>query len=204
MCKAGSVIDPYLPLLPHVSTGINSQTCSNPDVFNYVIETPSLYTHQQLKAYKSLEAYKHFVNGWVSNVTVCRVMSHQETFIVTARVTHSQRISETLVQAWLAVEQVRVVFCAHCTCMAGLGEVCSHIVSIFFTVDANTRLKQSTSCTSLPCSWLPPPFSSVPYAKIADIDFSAPTQKRRKTLEPSSAVPQSSTDSSSEAIPFYI
>ena len=36
-------------------------------------------------------------------------------------------------------------------------------------------------------------FSSVPYAQIADIDFSAPTQKQRKTLEQSFSVPQSSS-----------
>ena len=127
------------------------------------------------------------MDGWVGNLVVCRVPSRQHVFMVTARVRHSQRVSATPVHAWVAVEQVGVVLYAHCTCMAGLGEACSHIAAILFTLDANTRTKQMTSCTSLPCSWLPPTLSSVPYAQIADIDFSAPMQKRKKTLKQSSS-----------------
>ena len=35
------------------------------DVYNYLILTSSL-TYDQLKAYKSLEGYNHFINGWVT------------------------------------------------------------------------------------------------------------------------------------------
>ena len=87
---------------------------------------------------------------------------------------HLQRV---FAYAWVAVEQVWVVLCAHRTCMAGLGEACSHIPAVLFTLDANTGTKQITSCTSLLCSRLPPTLSSVPYAQIAELDFSAPTQK---------------------------
>ena len=73
-----------------------------------------------------------------------------------------------------------MVVCAHCTCMAGLGEACSHIAALLFTVKANTQVKKRTACTSLPCSWLPPTFCSVPYAQLSDIDFSTPQQKRKK------------------------
>ena len=31
-----------------------------PDIYNYLITTPTLYTRDKLKAYKSLEAYKYF------------------------------------------------------------------------------------------------------------------------------------------------
>ena len=37
------------------------------------------------------------------------------------------------------------------------------------------------SCTSLPCSWLPPTFKSVPFAPISDIDFTDP-KKRLKAI----------------------
>ena len=39
------------------------------DIYNYLILTPGM-THEQLKAYKSLEGYNHFINGWVSGITV--------------------------------------------------------------------------------------------------------------------------------------
>ena len=69
---------------------------------------------------------------------------------------------------------------AHCTCMAGLGEACSHIAALLFTVEANTRVKKRTVCTSLPCSWLPPTFRSVPYAQLSDIDSQHLSRKGRR------------------------
>ena len=74
-------------------------------------------------------------------------------------------------KAWVAVEHVGTVLCGHCTCMAGLGDVCSHVAAILFTIDANTQLKNNTASTSLPCSWLPPTFQHVTYSEFVDIDF---------------------------------
>ena len=66
--------------------------------------------------------------------------------------------------------------------MAGLGEVCSHIAAVLFLMEANTKIKANTSCTSLPCYWLPPPMQSVSYVPIAEIDFTTPARKRQKML----------------------
>ena len=50
LAKIGSVIEPYLPS-PVPSIDWQSwPDVQYPDIFNYLIETPSLYTHQQLKA----------------------------------------------------------------------------------------------------------------------------------------------------------
>ena len=148
--------------------------------FNYLVATPSLYTQDQLKAYKSLDAYNLFVNGWVSNVSVVSLASCPGTFLALAQVKHSQRISASPLKPWIAVEKVGTVLCAHCTCKAGLGEACSHIAALLFALEANTQMKKTLSCTSLPCSWLPPSFRSVPYAPVSEIDFSTPRQKRIK------------------------
>lgn len=43
------------------------------DVYNYLILTPSLYTHEQLKAYKGLNGYNFYANRWVSDVNVTSV-----------------------------------------------------------------------------------------------------------------------------------
>jgi len=82
------------------------------------------------------------------------------------------------------VEQSGIIICAHCDCMAGLGEACSHISAILFTLDANTQARKSLSCTSLPCSWLPPTLKNVPFAQIADIDFSVPDQRKKRRVWP--------------------
>jgi len=38
------------------------------DLTNYLVLGTSYYTIQQFKAYRSLEAYNQFVNGWVKDV----------------------------------------------------------------------------------------------------------------------------------------
>ena len=44
-----------------------------PDIANYLLFTKSRFTKEQLKAYKSLEAYHYFVAGWVQSIHVGNV-----------------------------------------------------------------------------------------------------------------------------------
>ena len=39
-----------------------------PDIVNYLVLQTSWLSKEQMKAYKSLEAYNFFVSGWVSNI----------------------------------------------------------------------------------------------------------------------------------------
>ena len=41
------------------------------DMYNYLIHSPSTYTHQSLKSYKSLEAYNFFLCGHVQDIFYC-------------------------------------------------------------------------------------------------------------------------------------
>ena len=59
--------------------------------------------------------------------------------------------------------------------MAGLGEVCSHVGAILFYIEA---LRCAKTCTDVTCQWVvPTSVKSIPYAKIADIDFTQPKSK---------------------------
>ena len=63
---------------------------------------------------------------------------------------------------------------------------------------AHRGIKSTLSCTSLPCSWLPPSFQSVSYAKIADIDFSRP-KNRKRHLPDAASTSNSSTTTSNQS-----
>ena len=169
------------------------------DIYNYLILTPSYYTHEQLKAYKSLDGYNSFANGWVSDVHVSKATedSRHTIFLFTGTVKHSQSLSATPLKVWIATYSSGEVVCAHCTCMAGIGEACSHIAALLFTAEANTQVKSQFSCTSLPCSWLPPSFRKVPYSEISQIDFTTPKHKRKLSLD----IPPASQESIDKYVP---
>ena len=61
--------------------------------------------------------------------------------------------------------------------MAGLGEACSDIAVILFTLDANVHAKKSCHICHIHYSWLPKSSRTVPLAPISDIAFPAPDMK---------------------------
>ena len=72
------------------------------------------------------------------------------------------------------------VLSAHCNCMAGLGESCSHIGAILFFV-ATVRIRDSKTVTEEKAYWmLPASLKSVPYAEVVDINFTSLDTLKRK------------------------
>ena len=90
---------------------------------------------------------------------------------------HSQSLSEPFLLPWVCVEDDGTVLCAHCTCMAGLGEACSHVAAILFAIDVRNRIAEDASCTSVPCWWTDLSSKDALYAPTAEIDFTSPKRK---------------------------
>ena len=64
-------VDPYCLK----KENLNSDTecfpkISYPDIVNYLLFAPSPVTAEELKCYKSMEAYNYFLCGWVKEITV--------------------------------------------------------------------------------------------------------------------------------------
>lgn len=156
------------------------------DIFCYLINYPGQYSKGSLKAYKSLEAYKYVISGLVFNV---HVKSLGDKFLVVARVRHGQsQFSKTPNHIWLGIAADGSIINAHCTCMAGLGEACSHIGAVMFYLQLTSEytkrnLKGQDACTSMPCSWLPPSVKEVSFARLSEINFQDPKRKFQNVEE---------------------
>ncbi|KAK0042899.1 hypothetical protein Bpfe_027655 [Biomphalaria pfeifferi] len=76
--------------------------------------------------------------------------------VVLAKVLHSQRLAEKVLQPWIVISQDGIILSAHCSCIAGLGESCTHVAATLFMLEANTRLKESKTVTGVSSYWTKP------------------------------------------------
>ena len=94
--KLCGLADPYLERSRDGHTSIDWQLWPEveyPDIYYFLIATPSLHTGDCLKAYKSLDAYNYYASGWVDNIKIFSIPSRPGTYLITARVKHSQKLS---------------------------------------------------------------------------------------------------------------
>ncbi|XP_049912491.1 uncharacterized protein LOC126397620 [Epinephelus moara] len=97
-----------------------------------------------------------------------------------AKVHHSQALSATQLKPWVSMKKDGTVLCGHCTCKAGLGEVCSHITALLYAVDSAVKHLEDRSCTDGPRQWGLPPVKAgkALFEEGSGIDFSNPAKKR--------------------------
>ncbi|KAL3870825.1 hypothetical protein ACJMK2_038862 [Sinanodonta woodiana] len=149
-----------------------------PDIVNYLVFSPSPYSSEDLKSYKGLDAYNQFVCGWVRE-KMSRVVN--DNCLTTAKVLHSQRMSEKPLQPWVVAERTGRILAAHCTCMAGLGEACSHIAALLFSIEATVKLRDAKTVTEEKSYWLlPSSVKGVTYRKCSEIDFTSAKNLKKK------------------------
>ena len=151
------------------------------DLFSYLVLHTSYYTNAQYKNYKSLEAYNQVVSGFVASVKG-KIVSGKH--VVVAKVRHSQRMNDPLVDIWVIAEADGTILSGHCLgCKAGLAESCSHIASALFYIECWTRINGKLACTQVKCTWLLPTYvSEVSYSRVKDIDFTS-AKKLKENLD---------------------
>lgn len=66
---------------------------------------------------------------------------------------HSRRLCEPPLTPWVILTPSGQVCSAHCTCMAGVAESCTHVGALLFMVDACVRLKEKATVTDEPAYW---------------------------------------------------
>lgn len=168
--KLGGINDPHLEQSIREEDWNNWPSVKYPDIYNYLIQTPSLYTGESLKAYKSLEVYNYYSNVWIDKVKVMKLTKLLSLITLLQQLSDICKNSIPSVKPWVTVKKNGTVVCAHWSFMAGLGEACSHIAAVLFTLQTNT-VNKNISCTLLPCSWLPQTFKMYLILSYQIIDF---------------------------------
>ena len=97
------------------------------------------------------------------------------------QVLHSQRLRDTALVPWVIAEEDGKILASHCTCMAGLGETCTHVAALLFAVDGTVKVRDSRTVTQDPAYWLlPTSVKNVNYSETRDIDFSSAKSLKKK------------------------
>ncbi|XP_049267370.1 uncharacterized protein LOC125756543 [Rhipicephalus sanguineus] len=153
-----------------------------------------------MKAYKSLEAHNYFTSGWVRNIAATQLQS--ERVVVLGEVSHSQRLREPDLKVWCLANVDGSIITAHCTCMAGAGEACSHIGAVLFAVETSVRLRETRTCTGRKNAWLPANRPGTQPKRLKEIDFSS-SKKRKKQMDTVHLQPRAESTStcSPQALP---
>ena len=73
---------------------------------------------------------------------------------------------------------------AHCDCVAGLGETCTHIATLLFAVDTTVKIRESKTVTQEPAYWLQPAtHRQIRYREVGEIDFTSAMTKKKQLDE---------------------
>ena len=112
-------------------------------------------------------------------------------------------MNEKQVTTWVAVQQDGVVLFGHCSCMAGLGEVCSHVGAVLFDTLAAVNKAKGTTCTDASCYWSGPSIAAtrkVDCCQGSDIQFTK-KQRTENSADGSTSQLPTSTPSTSKLPP---
>lgn len=114
---------------------------------------------------------------------------------------HSQRLTATPLHPWVIASKTGTVLAAHCDCMAGLGEACTHVAALLFAVEANVRTCEMKTVTQEKAYWmLPSSFKKVKYSPLADTDFISAKTKANKLNQ---CIENSKEVSGSDTVPIW-
>lgn len=97
------------------------------------------------------------------------------------QVLHSQCLWEKPLRSWVVAERDGAVVCSHCDCQAGLGEVCTHVSALLFSIESIARIWNERTVTQKPAYWkLPPEMKKLEYSQLFEMDLTSAKSLKKK------------------------
>ncbi|KAH9379543.1 hypothetical protein HPB48_004256 [Haemaphysalis longicornis] len=124
-----------------------------------------------------MDGHNYVTSGWVQEPLLKQASA--DTVIVITQVNHSPSLSAPPVKTWILAKSDGEVVAAHCLCMAGNGEACSHVAALLFYLEYGVRARVGDSCTDVANSWFPPHVRKIVARPVAEMDFSSSTMKKK-------------------------
>ncbi|XP_064479931.1 uncharacterized protein LOC135393421 [Ornithodoros turicata] len=157
-------------------------------IVQYFINKPG-YDEKMMEVCKSPEEYNFLHSGKVHSVTVAEIKKR----IVLKGVISPSQLPDTVYNCWVATERDGTILDASCTCMAGLGEVCSHCAAVCFTVKTMHKNRERQHAPAEPpCQRLTPSLNQVQPRPARELDCRRPQRISSKRKS-------STTEATSEA-----
>lgn len=118
-------------------------------IFEYILDHKEFDT-EYVGKYKDQKAYSYFDSGFVGEILTYQTKTIHFLY---CNVRASMSIHEEK-ELWVVVKPKGKVLTAWCSCMAGAGRCCNHVIAVLYKVEyANTHGYCSPVCTSIPCGW---------------------------------------------------
>lgn len=153
--------------------------------FSYILRVKAVDV-DYIGAYKDQKAYSYWKSGFVDAVYVSKCSSNANHYFLKGHVCPSQRLRNDDYRVILFVEgkQDPKILTSWCTCTAGAGEVCNHVIAVLYKVNfAHQNGYISPACTSMPQGWNIGTKKEVEPSKICHLIF----RKDKKTKEDTSS-----------------
>ncbi|XP_047144636.2 uncharacterized protein LOC124818147 [Hydra vulgaris] len=119
----------------------------------------------------------------------------QDIMILKCDVRSSYRTTSPNHKPWIALGSLGNVVTAHCNCMAGLGETCSHVAATLYKVEAAVRIGMTSSTpTDLPCQWNQTFVKNIVGSPVSQINLYSDAAKEKLTGKRTRKMPVSPTN----------
>lgn len=139
--------------------------------FSYILRVKAVDV-AYIGVYKDQKAYSYWKSGFVDTVYVSRCPTNEKHYFLKSHVCPSQRLRNDAYRVTIFVEGKKdpKILSSWCTCTAGAGEVCNHVIAVLYKVNyAHQNGYISPACTSMPQGWNIGTKKEVEPCKISDL-----------------------------------